>query len=97
MRGYTARAVNAPAFPTNFWSDRTLAAYLGSDELIRTDDPVLVAKAREITRGSWIPFDTTIGETDYVDSGHIRIGVFQSVATVLNAKSFEIIEHRLGR
>ncbi len=42
----------------------------------------------------WIPLDTTIGETDYVDSGHVRIGVFQSLATSLNARSLEIIDHR---
>jgi transglutaminase-like putative cysteine protease len=42
----------------------------------------------------WIPLDTTIGEPDYVDSGHIRIGVFGSVATSLNARSIEILEHR---
>lgn len=45
----------------------------------------------------WIPLDTTIGETDYVDSGHIRVGAFQSMATVLNARSFEILEHRTER
>ena len=43
----------------------------------------------------WIPLDTTIGETDYVDSGHIRIGVFGSVATSLNARSIEILDYRV--
>jgi hypothetical protein len=42
----------------------------------------------------WIPLDTTIAETDYVDSGHIRVGVYQSIATALNLHAAEIIEHR---
>jgi hypothetical protein len=40
--------------------------------------------------------DTTASETDYVDSGHIRIGVVQSLATSLNARQFEVLEHRLA-
>jgi hypothetical protein len=44
----------------------------------------------------WVPIDTTIGEADYVDSGHIRVGVYQSVATVLNAQRFEVLAHRLS-
>lgn len=171
----------APAFPPAFGNDPALRAFLSSDDLIQADDPVLVAKAREITAGSrdswdasrrlsawiganikgaiqgggsargtfdqragecgghsflmaafaravgiparvvwgcmytprnggefgqhawnevymgaagWVPLDTTIGETDYVDSGHIRIGVFQSVATALNAQRLEVLEHR---
>ncbi|MEW5984193.1 MAG: transglutaminase-like domain-containing protein [Acidobacteriota bacterium] len=174
----------APPFPPDFSHDPGLREYLASSELIQSDDPVLIAKAREITNGSpdaweaarrlsagvgnnikgaipgggsargtfdqragecgghsflmaafaravgiparavwgamytprnggefgqhawnevymgaagWIPVDTTITETDYVDSGHIRVGVFQSLATVLNARSFEILEHRTER
>lgn len=48
-------------------------------------------------KAGWVPLDTTIRETDYVDSGHIRVGVFQSVATSLNAERLEILEHRTGR
>jgi len=45
----------------------------------------------------WIPLDTTIRETDYVDSGHLRIGMFQSsVATNLDLREVEILEHRLA-
>jgi len=45
----------------------------------------------------WIPLDTTIGETDYVDSGHIRIGIHQSVATTLNVRAIEILDHRVSQ
>ena len=41
----------------------------------------------------WIPLDTTVQEPDFVDSGHIRIGIFQSLATALNGRSFEILDH----
>lgn len=44
----------------------------------------------------WIPLDTTIGETDYVDSGHIRLGVIQSVATGLDVHAIEILDHRVS-
>jgi hypothetical protein len=42
----------------------------------------------------WIPLDTTRSEIDYCDSGHIRIGVHQSTATALNARTIEIIEYK---
>jgi transglutaminase-like putative cysteine protease len=45
----------------------------------------------------WIPLDTTRHETDYVDSGHIRIGIHQSTATALNARTIEILDHRVRR
>jgi len=44
----------------------------------------------------WIPVDTTAKETDYIDSGHIRIGVHQSIATALNASRMEILDYRIG-
>jgi hypothetical protein len=44
----------------------------------------------------WVPLDTTASETDYVDSGHIRIGIVQSLTTSLNASRFEVLEHRLA-
>jgi hypothetical protein len=43
-----------------------------------------------------VPVDSTVKETDYVDSGHIRFGVFQSIATSLNASKVEILEHHLS-
>jgi len=44
----------------------------------------------------WVPLDTTASETDYVDSGHIRIGIVQSLTTSLNASRFAVLEHRLA-
>jgi hypothetical protein len=44
----------------------------------------------------WIPVDTTVREADYVDSGHIRIGIHQSTTTALNARKMEILDYRVG-
>ncbi len=43
----------------------------------------------------WIPVDATAFEVDYVDSGHIRVGAYQSFATAVNTKEMEVLEHRL--
>jgi hypothetical protein len=173
----------APPFPPDFSRDPMMKEYLASSELIQSDDPVLVEKAREITKGSrdsweaarrvsrwvseniqgaipgggtargvydsrsgecgghsflmaafcravgiparvvwgglhlperggvfgqhgwneiymgeagWIPVDTTAGEIDYVDSGHIRIGIHHSMATAMNARTMEILDYRIG-
>jgi len=173
----------APPFPPDFSRDPAVKDHLAATDLIQSDDPVLVEKAREITKGSrdsweaarrlsrwvgeniegaipgggtargvydtrsgecgghsfllaafcrgvgiparvvwgcmyvpsgggafgqhawneiymgeagWIPVDTTAGEIDYVDSGHIRIGVHQSTATALNARKMEILDYRIG-
>lgn len=48
-------------------------------------------------KAGWIPIDTTRRETDFVDSGHIRIGIHQSTATALNARRIEILDHRSER
>jgi hypothetical protein len=42
----------------------------------------------------WIPVDATAMEVDYVDSGHIRIGTYQSLATAFNAQELEILDYR---
>jgi hypothetical protein len=42
----------------------------------------------------WIPVDVTAMETDFVDSGHIRIGAYESLATALNAEEMEILDYR---
>jgi transglutaminase-like putative cysteine protease len=173
----------APPFPTDFSGDPALMEFLEPSDFIQSSDPVLVEKAREITKGSmdsweaarhivewvsdnikgaipgggtakgvydtrsgecggygfltaafcravgiparvvwgclyatsgrgvfgqhgwneiymgeagWIPLDTTRREFDHVDSGHIRIGVHQSTATALNARTIEILEYRTG-
>ncbi|OGD27894.1 MAG: hypothetical protein A2Y56_12565 [Candidatus Aminicenantes bacterium RBG_13_63_10] len=42
----------------------------------------------------WIPLDTTMGEIEVVDSGHVRIGHYQSLSTQLNLRRNEIIDVR---
>jgi hypothetical protein len=44
----------------------------------------------------WISIDTTVKESAFIDSGHIRVGVYQSIMTGLNGKSFEILDHILA-
>lgn len=174
----------APPFPPDFGSDPALKEFLEPSDFIQSNDPELIAKAREITRRSgdsweaarrialwvsenikgaipgggtakgvydtrsgecggygfltaalcravgiparvvwgclyatsgggvfgqhgwneiymgeagWVPIDTTRRQIDYCDSGHIRIGVHQSTATALNAKTIEILGFRTVR
>ncbi len=42
----------------------------------------------------WIPVDVTSHETDYVDSGHIRLGVLKTKVTVINFREMEILDYR---
>jgi hypothetical protein len=44
----------------------------------------------------WVPVDATAHETDFLDSGHIRIGIYQSVTTAINAQEVEILDHRIA-
>jgi hypothetical protein len=44
----------------------------------------------------WIPLDATVGETDFVDSGHIRVAQFGSLVSRLNAREFEILDYRVA-
>jgi len=44
----------------------------------------------------WITVDATANEIDYVDSGHIRIGEYQSMVTALNPKKMEVLDYRAG-
>lgn len=41
----------------------------------------------------WVPLDATIGEPDYVDSGHLRLGVVHGVSAGIDVKRIEILEH----
>ncbi|MGD9329522.1 MAG: transglutaminase-like domain-containing protein [Cyclobacteriaceae bacterium] len=41
----------------------------------------------------WIPVDVTIHETDYVDSGHIRLGVLNTPRTSIDYREIEILEY----
>jgi len=174
---------DAPAFPPDFSKDKSLKKYLEPEKMLESDDPVLIKKAKEITKGSkdswevacrlskwvadnisyaipgggaarktydikagecgahslllaafcravgiparvvwgcmytpnyggsfgqhgwseiymgkagWIPVDSTAFETDYVDSGHIRLGVYQYVSTALNPKKMEVLDYKAG-
>ncbi len=44
----------------------------------------------------WIPVDATAREIDYVDSGHLRLGHFQSTSTALNPKELTILDYHMG-
>jgi transglutaminase-like putative cysteine protease len=174
---------NAPSFPPDFSEDESLKKYLGPEKMIESEDPVLIKKAKEITKGSkdsweaacrlskwvsenityaipggmtarntydlkagecgahsillaafcravgiparvvwgcmyvpnyggafgqhgwseiymgkagWITVDSTASEIDYVDSGHIRIGEYQSMVTALNPKKMEVLDFTAG-
>jgi transglutaminase-like putative cysteine protease len=174
---------DAPPFPPDFSNDESVKKYLEAEDFIQSDDPVLIEKAQEITRGSkdswqaacrlskwvsenigyaipggmtarntydtkagecgahsillaafcravgiparvvwgcmyvpnyggafgqhgwseiymgkagWITVDSTASEIDYVDSGHIRIGEFQSMVTALNPKKMEVLDFTAG-
>ena len=43
----------------------------------------------------WIPVDATAFEINYLDSGHIRLGVYQ-FATTFNPKKMEILDYKAG-
>lgn len=175
--------LDAPPFPPDFTKYESLKKYLEAEEMIESEDPVLVKKAKEITKGSknsweaasrlsrwvadnisyaipgggtarktydikagecgahslllaafcravgiparvvwgcmytpnyggsfgqhgwseiymgeagWIPVDSTAFETDYVDSGHIRMGVYQYMTTALNPKKMEVLDYKAG-
>jgi hypothetical protein len=44
----------------------------------------------------WVPVDATGPEIDFVDSGHIRLGIFESFAAQANSKEFEILDYRVA-
>jgi transglutaminase-like putative cysteine protease len=41
----------------------------------------------------WIPIDVTIHETNYVDSGHIRLGILNTPRTSIDYREIEILEY----
>jgi len=43
----------------------------------------------------WIPIDATMHESDYVDSGHIRLGVLHTNATAINYREMKIMDYAL--
>ncbi len=44
----------------------------------------------------WIPIDTTAREIDFVDSGHIRLGILSSAHIAWNPKRMEILDFEAG-
>jgi transglutaminase-like putative cysteine protease len=175
--------VAAPTFPPDFSEDQHLREYLDPGDFIESDDPVLIGKAQEISKGSkdsweavvrlsewvadnigyaipggatarktydikagecgahsfllaafcravgiparvvwgcmyvsnrggsfgqhawneiymgdagWIPVDATVLETDYLDSGHIRFGIYRSPTTSFNPHKMEILDYRVA-
>ncbi len=44
----------------------------------------------------WIPVDATAGEIDFVDSGHLRLGVYKSPVTALNPRRMQVLAYRAG-
>ena len=174
---------DAPPYPADFSKEESVKKYLETEDFIESDDPVLIEKAQEITRGSkdsweaacrlskwvsenisyaipggmtarntydtkagecgahsillaafcravgiparvvwgcmyvpnyggafgqhgwseiymgkagWVTVDSTASEIDYVDSGHIRIGEYQSIVTALNPKKMEVLDFAAG-
>jgi hypothetical protein len=45
----------------------------------------------------WIPVDSTMGEIDFIDSGHIRVMELQSVGSnKFNGRDIRVLEHRMA-
>jgi transglutaminase-like putative cysteine protease len=44
----------------------------------------------------WVPVDSTAYEADFVDSGHIRLGEFESAATAINMVETEVLDYAIG-
>jgi len=47
-------------------------------------------------KDGWVPVDVTINETDYMDSGHIRLGVLKTLKTVIEFEEIEILDYILN-
>jgi len=43
----------------------------------------------------WIPLDVTINETDYINSGHLRLGIFKTSVTLINFFKMDILDYSL--
>ncbi len=44
----------------------------------------------------WVPLDSTAYENDFLDSGHIRLGEYQSPVTALNPIAMEVLGYSVG-
>lgn len=47
-------------------------------------------------KDGWIPVDVTIHETDYVDSGHIRLGILKTPQTTINYEEIKILNYQIN-
>jgi len=45
-----------------------------------------------VGEAGWIPVDATLHETDYLDSGHVRLGVLHTNATIINFREMKILD-----
>lgn len=43
----------------------------------------------------WVAIDATIGEYDYLNSGHIRLGVMETPMVVINFEKIDILSYRM--
>lgn len=41
----------------------------------------------------WVSLDVTLNETDYIDSGHLRIGILKTSLTVMNFIKMDILDY----
>ena len=48
-----------------------------------------------VGEAGWVPVDATMHESDYVDSGHIRLGVLKTQFTVINFREMKILNYAL--
>lgn len=48
-----------------------------------------------VGEAGWIPIDATMHESDYVDSGHIRLGELKTQFTVINFREMKILQYAL--
>ena len=46
-----------------------------------------------VGEAGWIPIDVTMHESDYVDSGHIRLGVLKTNSTLINYREMKILDY----
>ena len=48
-----------------------------------------------VGEAGWIPVDATLHEPDFLDSGHIRLGILKTNATVINFREMKILHYDL--
>ncbi len=46
-------------------------------------------------KAGWIPVDATMHESNYLDSGHVRLGVVKTNATMINYREMKILDYAL--